>query len=51
VHSAGGVVCAQDEASCAVFGMPRAAIEAGVVDLILPLAAIPRRIADAVAAS
>jgi two-component system, chemotaxis family, protein-glutamate methylesterase/glutaminase len=51
VHRAGGVVCAQDEASSAVFGMPRAAIEAGVVDLILPLHAIPRRIADAVTAS
>jgi two-component system chemotaxis response regulator CheB len=51
VHEAGGTVYAQDEASCAVFGMPKAAIEAGVVDFILPLEAISRHIADAVASS
>jgi two-component system chemotaxis response regulator CheB len=51
VHRAGGTVCAQDEASCAVFGMPKAAIDAGVVDFILPLDAISRHIADAVASS
>lgn len=44
-------LCAQDETSCAVFGMPRAAIEAGIVDFILPLDSIPGRIADAVAVS
>lgn len=49
IHRAGGLVCAQDEASCTVFGMPKAAIEAGVVDFILPLNEISRRIADAVA--
>jgi chemotaxis response regulator CheB len=31
--------------------MPKAAIEAGVVDFILPLDAISRHIADAVASS
>ena len=30
-------VIAQDEASCVVFGMPKEAIAAGVVDVILPL--------------
>ena len=30
-------VVAQDEASCVVFGMPKAAIEAGVVDTVLPI--------------
>jgi two-component system, chemotaxis family, protein-glutamate methylesterase/glutaminase len=49
IHRAGGTVCAQDEASCAVFGMPKAAIDAGVVDFVLPLDAISRCIADAVA--
>ena len=48
VHRAGGTVCAQDEASSAVFGMPKAAIDAGIVDFILPLDAISRHIADAV---
>jgi two-component system chemotaxis response regulator CheB len=35
---------AQDEASSVVFGMPKSAIEAGVVDLVLPLDAIAARI-------
>lgn len=51
VHRLGGTVCAQDEASCAVFGMPKAAIDAGLVDIVLPLDAISARIAAAVAAS
>jgi two-component system chemotaxis response regulator CheB len=36
VRRAGGRVIAQDEESSAVFGMPRAAAEAGA-DLVLPL--------------
>ncbi len=34
---AGALTIAQDEASCAVFGMPKEAIRAGAVDHILPL--------------
>lgn len=34
---AGSPVIAQDEESCVVFGMPREAIQAGVVDVIAPL--------------
>jgi two-component system chemotaxis response regulator CheB len=49
VRRAGGTVYAQDEASCAVFGMPKAAIDDGVVDLTLPLDAIARHIARATA--
>lgn len=41
----GSTVIAQDEASCVVFGMPKAAIEAGVVDMVLPLSAIAERVA------
>lgn len=37
---AGGMTIAQDEASCVVYGMPRAAVRAGVVDCSLPLAVI-----------
>jgi two-component system chemotaxis response regulator CheB len=37
---AGAVTLAQDEASCAVFGMPKEAIRAGAVDHTLPLSQI-----------
>jgi two-component system chemotaxis response regulator CheB len=37
IKRAGGLVLAQDEASCVVFGMPAAAIRAGGVDRVLPL--------------
>lgn len=33
----GSPVIAQDEESCVVFGMPREAIQAGVVDVVVPL--------------
>ena len=38
LKAAGAATFAQDEASCVVFGMPRAAIAAGVVDEVVPLA-------------
>jgi two-component system chemotaxis response regulator CheB len=41
-------IIAQDEASCVVFGMPRSAIEAGIVDEILTLEKIVPRIIDVV---
>jgi len=37
VKRAGGFVIAQDQATSVVWGMPRAAIETGAVDLVLPL--------------
>jgi two-component system chemotaxis response regulator CheB len=40
----GCYVIAQDEATCVVFGMPKAAADAGVTDAILPLEAIAARI-------
>jgi two-component system chemotaxis response regulator CheB len=44
----GCFVIAQDEASCVVYGMPKAAVEAGVVDAVLPLDAIASRLTSAV---
>jgi len=44
--SLGGSVIAQDEASCAVWGMPRAVLEAGLACAILPPDKIARRIAS-----
>ena len=41
----GGSVIAQDEASCAVWGMPRAVLEAGLACATLPPDKIARRIA------
>jgi len=40
----GGVTIAQDEKTSVVFGMPKAAIEEGCVDIILPLHKIPEEI-------
>jgi two-component system chemotaxis response regulator CheB len=42
----GGSVIAQDEASCAVWGMPRAVLEAGLASAVLPPEKIARRIAS-----
>jgi two-component system chemotaxis response regulator CheB len=40
----GGAVIAQDEATCAVWGMPRAVLEAGLACAVLPPEKIARRI-------
>lgn len=37
----GGIVLAQDEASCVVYGMPRAAVDDGIADAVLSLDEIP----------
>ena len=42
LKEAGAVTLAQNEQSCVVYGMPRAAVELGVVDHVLPLEAIPQ---------
>ncbi len=40
VRRAGGLIVAQDEASSVEYGMPRAAVQAGLADFVLPLEAI-----------
>ena len=40
IAQAGGITIAQDEKSCVVFGMPKCAIESGVVSHVLPLSNI-----------
>ena len=37
VKNAGGYVIAQDEESCVVYGMPKSAVETGVVDEVLSI--------------
>ena len=44
ISQVGGVTIAQDEASCVVFGMPKAAIALGVVNQVLSIEEIPRKI-------
>lgn len=46
VKAAGGLVIAQDPDEAEYDGMPRNAISAGAVDLVLPLAGIPRALAE-----
>lgn len=44
IRDAGGITLVQDEASCAVFGMPRAAIELGAAQYVLPPAGLARHL-------
>ncbi len=44
----GGVMIAQDEESSVVYGMPRAVVEAGVADAVVPLDRIAETISSAV---
>jgi two-component system chemotaxis response regulator CheB len=41
IKKKGGFVVAQDEASCVVYGMPKAAVDEGVADVVHPLEDIP----------
>lgn len=44
VRQRGGDVIAQDEGSCVVYGMPKAAWDAGLVDEVVPLSGIAGRL-------
>ncbi len=46
LRAAGAFTIAQDEASCVVYGMPRAAVERGAACAVLPLDRIPERVAQ-----
>jgi two-component system chemotaxis response regulator CheB len=45
IRAHGGITVAESEESCAVFGMPRAAVERGAADHVLPLGAIGEMLA------
>jgi two-component system chemotaxis response regulator CheB len=47
MRTAGALTLGQDEASSMIYGMPRAAHEAGAVTRQLPLRKIPKAILDA----
>jgi two-component system chemotaxis response regulator CheB len=44
MHQAGAYTIAQDEATCVVYGMPKAAVAAGGVDAIVPLSGVAAKI-------
>ncbi|MCP4448578.1 MAG: chemotaxis-specific protein-glutamate methyltransferase CheB [Myxococcales bacterium] len=46
LHDAGARTFAQDEKSCVVFGMPKAAISAGAVDTVAPLDELAAHVLD-----
>lgn len=47
LHRLGGWVIAQDEASCVVYGMPKAVVEAGHADEVVSLDSLPGAICSA----
>jgi len=47
IYRQGGFTIGQDEATCAVYGMPRACAELGVLARVVPLADIPAQILQA----
>jgi len=44
MRTAGARTLAQDEASCAIYGMPREAIARGAVERVIALADVPREL-------
>lgn len=49
IFQAGGLTVGQDEATCAVYGMPRSCAEMGILKRVVPLPDIPRQILSALA--
>jgi two-component system, chemotaxis family, protein-glutamate methylesterase/glutaminase len=47
IRNAGGITIGQDEASCAVYGMPRCCAENGVLQKVVPLQQLARQILHA----
>lgn len=47
IYRQGGLTIGQDEASCIVYGMPRACAELGVLTQVVPLSQIPAQILEA----
>lgn len=48
IKDAGGITISQDENTCTIYGMPKAAFETGKVDEVLPLSYIADRISNIV---
>jgi two-component system, chemotaxis family, protein-glutamate methylesterase/glutaminase len=50
VHQAGGINLTEHEDTCVIYGMPRAAVQLGVVNKVAPLDRMPQTLLDALAA-
>jgi two-component system chemotaxis response regulator CheB len=48
IRELGGRIIAQDEQTCSVFGMPAAAIEAGLADYVLPISLVASKLVEMV---
>jgi two-component system chemotaxis response regulator CheB len=48
IRELGGRIIAQDEQTCAVFGMPAAAIDAGLADYVLPISMVATKLVEMV---
>jgi two-component system chemotaxis response regulator CheB len=46
IKKSGGKILAEDESTCAVFGMPQSAVKAGLVDWLLPLPEMASKIIE-----
>ena len=46
IREYGGITLAQDEESSLIYGMPKAAVETGCVDIVLPLDKIPEELVN-----
>ena len=51
ISAIGGTIVAQDEETCVVYGMPRAAVEAGIADLVVPGGDVPWIVQELVSSS
>jgi two-component system, chemotaxis family, protein-glutamate methylesterase/glutaminase len=47
IRNAGGITLGQDEATCAVYGMPRACADKGILQKVVPLSRVPGQILSA----
>ncbi len=48
VKKAGGATISEDESTCIIYGMPKAAYETNMIDEVIPLYDISKRIANIV---
>ena len=48
IKKCGGITIAEDKSTCTIYGMPKAAFETGMVDIVLPIDSVANEIIKAV---